>query len=339
MSKIVSITKEMIIDAAFNITKEKGFSKLSNREIAKYLNCSIRPIYYQFKDVEDLNKHLFKKVEEYFYNYLTSDIKYKDKVYLSTGINYIKFAREENNLFKLMFMSDLSVTNFIKEENQSFTEYSKIVVNKTNLDIKKANDMGVICGVTTNPSLIAKEGKVFEEVIAEIASIVDGPISGEVKATTTDAEGMIAEGREIAKIHPNMVVKIPMTVEGLKAVKVLTAEGIKTNVTLIFNANQALLAARAGATYVSPFLGRLDDISTRGVDLISEIAQIFEVAGIDTEIIAASVRNPIHVTDCALAGADIATVPYKVIEQMTHHPLTDAGIEKFQADYKAVFGE
>ena len=208
----------------------------------------------------------------------------------------------------------------------------KFFIDTANVeDIKKANDMGVICGVTTNPSLIAKEGKVFEEVIAEIASIVDGPISGEVKATTTDAEGMIAEGREIAKIHPNMVVKIPMTVEGLKAVK--------TNVTLIFNANQALLAARAGATYVSPFLGRLDDISTRGVDLISEIAQIFEVAGIDTEIIAASVRNPIHVTDCALAGADIATVPYKVIEQMTHHPLTDAGIEKFQADYKAVFGE
>ena len=182
-------------------------------------------------------------------------------------------------------------------------------------------------------------GRVFEEVIAEIASIVDGPISGEVKATTTDAEGMIAEGREIAKIHPNMVVKIPMTVEGLKAVKVLTAEGIKTNVTLIFNANQALLAARAGATYVSPFLGRLDDISTKGVDLIAEIVEMFEVAGIETEIIAASVRNPIHVTECALAGADIATVPYKVIEQMTHHPLTDQGIEKFQADYKAVFGE
>ena len=205
--------------------------------------------------------------------------------------------------------------------------------------IRKANDMGVICGVTTNPSLIAKSGRQFEDVIKEITSIVDGAISGEVKATTVDAEGMIKEGRQIASIHPNMVVKIPMTVEGLKAVKVLTAEGIKTNVTLIFNANQALLAARAGATYVSPFLGRLDDISTRGVDLISEIAQIFEVAGIDTEIIAASVRNPIHVTDCALAGADIATVPYKVIEQMTHHPLTDAGIEKFQADYKAVFGE
>ena len=199
--------------------------------------------------------------------------------------------------------------------------------------------MGVICGVTTNPSLIAKEGRVFEEVIAEIASIVDGPISGEVKATTTDAEGMIKEGREIAKIHPNMVVKIPMTVEGLKAVKVLAAEGIKTNVTLIFTANQALLAARAGAAYVSPFLGRLDDISVRGVDLISEIAEIFAVAGVDTEIIAASVRNTIHVTDCALAGADIATVPYKVIEQMTHHPLTDAGIKKFQEDYRAVFGE
>ena len=206
-------------------------------------------------------------------------------------------------------------------------------------DIRKANDMGVICGVTTNPSLIAKEGRVFEEVIAEIASIVDGPISGEVKATTTDAEGMIKEGREIAKIHPNMVVKIPMTAEGLKAVKVLSAEGVKTNVTLIFTANQALLAARAGATYVSPFLGRLDDISVRGVDLISEISEIFDVAGIETEIIAASVRNPIHITDCALAGADIATVPYKVIEQMTHHPLTDAGIKKFQEDYIAVFDE
>ena len=206
-------------------------------------------------------------------------------------------------------------------------------------DIKKANDMGVICGVTTNPSLIAKEGRDFKEVIQEIASIVDGPISGEVKATTVDAEGMIAEGREIAKIHPNMVVKIPMTVEGLKACKALSAEGIKTNVTLIFSANQALLAARAGATYVSPFLGRLDDISQRGVDLIREIADIFAMTDLDTQIIAASVRNPVHVTDCALAGADIATVPYKVIEQMVHHPLTDAGIEKFQADYRAVFGD
>ena len=207
-------------------------------------------------------------------------------------------------------------------------------------EIRKANDMGVICGVTTNPTLIAKSGRKFEDVIKEITSIVDGPISGEVKATTTDAEGMIKEGREIAAIHPNMVVKIPMTVEGLKAVKVLSSEGIKTNVTLIFSANQALLAARAGATYVSPFLGRIDDISGYGIDLVRQIADIFDVAkDIHTEIIAASIRNPIHVTDCALAGADIATVPYKVIVQMTKHPLTDAGIEKFQADYKAVFGE
>ncbi len=206
-------------------------------------------------------------------------------------------------------------------------------------DIRKANDMGVICGVTTNPSLIAKEGRAFEEVIAEIASIVDGPISGEVKATTADAEGMIREGREIAKIHPNMVVKIPMTVEGLKACKVLSAEGIKVNVTLIFTSNQALLAARAGAAFVSPFLGRLDDISQRGVDLIREISDIFAMTDLDTEIIAASVRNPVHVTDCALAGADIATVPYGVIEQMVKHPLTDAGIVRFQEDYKAVFGE
>ena len=201
-------------------------------------------------------------------------------------------------------------------------------------DIKKANDMGVICGVTTNPSLIAKEGgKSQEEVLKEI-------ISGEVKATTVDAEGMIEEGREIAKLHKNMIVKIPMTVEGLKATKVLSSEGIKCNVTLIFSANQALLAARAGAAYVSPFLGRLDDISTPGIDLIQSIADIFaNYPEIKTEIIAASVRNPIHVTDCALAGADIATVPYNVIEQMTKHPLTDQGIEKFQKDYIAVFGE
>ena len=207
-------------------------------------------------------------------------------------------------------------------------------------DIKAANDMGIICGVTTNPSLIAKEGgKSQEEILKEIASIVDGPISGEVKATTVDAEGMIAEGREIAKLHPNMVVKIPMTVEGLKATKVLASEGVKVNVTLIFSANQALLAARAGAAYVSPFLGRLDDISQPGIDLIETITAIFDNYGIDTEIIAASIRNPIHVTDCALAGADIATVPYSVIEQMTKHPLTDQGIEKFQKEYLAVFGE
>lgn len=217
----------------------------------------------------------------------------------------------------------------------------KFFIDTANVeDIKKANDTGVICGVTTNPSLIAKEGRVFEEVIAEIASIVDGPISGEVKATTEDAKSMIDEGREIAKIHPNMVVKIPMTMEGLKACKVLSREGIKTNVTLIFNANQALLAARAGATYVSPFLGRLDDISQPGIELIKTIVEIFnKYDDINTQIIAASVRSTIHVTDCALAGAHIATVPYGVISQMVKHPLTEQGIEKFQADYKKVFGE
>lgn len=216
----------------------------------------------------------------------------------------------------------------------------KFFIDTANVeDIKKANDMGVICGVTTNPSLIAKEGKNFNDVIKEITSIVDGPISGEVKATTIKAEDMIVEAREIAKIHKNMVVKIPMTVEGLKAVKVLSKEGVKTNVTLIFSANQALLAARAGATYVSPFLGRLDDISTDGLELIRTIADIFATHDIDTEIISASVRHPIHVTECALAGADIATVPYSVIEQMTKHPLTEQGIEKFKKDYEAVFGK
>lgn len=206
-------------------------------------------------------------------------------------------------------------------------------------DIKKAESLGVICGVTTNPSLIAKEGRDFFEVIKEITTIVDGPISGEVKATSETAEEMINEGREIAKIHPNMVVKIPMTLEGLKATKVLSKEGIKTNVTLIFSANQALLAARAGATYVSPFLGRLDDISESGIDLIRNIVTIFDNYKLETEIIAASVRNPIHVTQCALAGAHIATVPYGVIEQMTKHPLTTEGLIKFQKDYKEVFGE
>ncbi len=216
----------------------------------------------------------------------------------------------------------------------------KFFLDTANIEqITMANDMGVICGVTTNPSLIAKEGRDFKQVVAEIASIVDGPISGEVKATTTDAEGMITEGREIAKIHKNMVVKIPMTVEGLKACHQLAAEGIKVNMTLIFSANQALLAARAGAAFVSPFLGRLDDISVRGTDLIKEVAEIFRVHNIATEIIAASIRHPMHVTECALAGADIATVPYKVIEQMTHHPLTDQGIEKFRKDYEAVFGK
>jgi len=207
----------------------------------------------------------------------------------------------------------------------------KFFIDTANVeDIRKANDMGIICGVTTNPSLIAKEGRDFVEVIKEITSIVDGPISGEVKATTVDAEGMIAEGREIAKIHPNM---------SLKATKVLKSEGIKVNVTLIFTANQALLAARAGAAYVSPFLGRLDDISTPGIDLIRTIAEIFDIYNIETEIIAASVRNTIHITDCALAGADIATVPFNVLEQCIKHPLTDQGIAKFQKDYIAVFGK
>lgn len=217
----------------------------------------------------------------------------------------------------------------------------KFFIDTANVeDIKKANDTGVICGVTTNPSLIAKEGRVFEEVIAEIASIVDGPISGEVKATTEDAEGIIEEAREIAKIHANMVVKIPVTIEGLKACKVLSSEGIKTNLTLIFTPNQALLAARAGATYVSPFVGRLDDISQSGINLIKSISEMFsKYDDINTQIIAASVRNATHVTECALSGADIATVPYSVIEQIVKHPLTDQGIEKFKADYKKVFGQ
>ncbi|MBC1432575.1 fructose-6-phosphate aldolase [Listeria welshimeri] len=200
-------------------------------------------------------------------------------------------------------------------------------------EIKKANRMGFIAGVTTNPSLVAKEGRDFNEVIQEITSFVDGPISGEV--VSLEADEMIEEGRVIAKIHPNMVVKIPMTGEGLAAVKVLTEEGIKTNVTLVFSATQALLAARAGATYVSPFLGRLDDIGDDGLVLIRDIAEIFEIHGIPTEIISASVRHPIHVIECAKAGADIATVPYKVFEQMLKHPLTDSGIDKFLADWEA----
>ena len=201
-------------------------------------------------------------------------------------------------------------------------------------EIRDAAAMGIVAGVTTNPSLIAKSGRDFKEVIEEITSLVDGPISGEVKATTTDSADMIAEGREIAAIHPNMVVKIPMTGEGLKAIAALSKEGIKTNCTLIFSANQALLAARAGATYVSPFLGRLDDISESGIDLIEKIVAIFgQYPDIDTQIIAASIRNTTHVTECALAGADITTVPYKVLMQMLKHPLTDAGIEKFKADY------
>lgn len=216
----------------------------------------------------------------------------------------------------------------------------KFFIDTANVkEIRDAYQMGVICGVTTNPSLIAKEGRDFNQVIEEIASIVDGPISGEVKPTTLDWEGMVTEGREIARIHPNMIVKIPMTTEGLKAVKVLTSEGIRTNVTLVFSANQALLAARAGATYVSPFLGRLDDISMSGVELIKAITEIFNIHHLKTEIIAASVRNPIHVMDCALAGAHIATVPYGVIVQMAKHPLTEQGIVKFQQDYQSALSK
>jgi transaldolase len=214
----------------------------------------------------------------------------------------------------------------------------KFFIDTANVDeIRKANEMGIICGVTTNPSLIAKEGRDFKEVIKEIASIVDGTISGEVKATTTKAEDIIKEAREIAKIHKNIVVKIPITDEGLKAVNVLSKEGIKTNVTLIFNSTQALFAAKAGATYVSPFLGRLDDIATPGINLIEEISEIFDIQDIDTEIICASIRSPLHIAECARAGGDIATIPYKVIMQCIKHPLTDIGIEKFKKDYESVF--
>ena len=212
----------------------------------------------------------------------------------------------------------------------------KLFIDTANIEeIQKANDLGVICGVTTNPSLIAKEGRDFKEVIKEIAEIVDGPISGEVKATTTQAEDMVIEAREI---HKNMVVKIPMCEEGLKAVKILSQEGISTNVTLVFSATQALLAAIAGATYVSPFLGRLDDISASGIDLVADIMQIFNQYGFETEVICASIRHPIHVIECARLGADIATVPYQIIMQMIQHPLTDIGVEKFIKDYQKVFG-
>ncbi len=211
----------------------------------------------------------------------------------------------------------------------------KLFIDTANVEeIRKANDMGVICGVTTNPSLIAKEGRKFEEVVREITQIVDGPISAEV--ISLDSEGMIKEAVELAKIHKNIIIKIPMTAEGLKAVKVLSSENIKTNVTLIFSAGQALLAARAGATYVSPFVGRLDDISTDGMELISEIVDIFNYHNIKSEIIAASIRHPMHVTQAARIGCHIATVPYKVLVQMTKHPLTDRGIEQFLKDWETV---
>lgn len=211
----------------------------------------------------------------------------------------------------------------------------KLFIDTANVtDIRKANELGVICGVTTNPSLIAKEGLVFEEVIKEISSIVDGPISAEV--ITLEASKMVEEGTTLAQIHPNIVIKIPMCEEGLKATKQLTEKGIKTNVTLIFSAQQALLAARAGATYVSPFIGRLDDIGFNGMSLIEDTAEIFEIHGISTAIIAASVRHPIHVLEAAKAGAHIATIPYSVITQMIHHPLTSSGIEKFLADWQGL---
>ena len=208
----------------------------------------------------------------------------------------------------------------------------KLFIDTANVDeIREVNSWGVICGVTTNPSLIAKEGRDFKEVVKEITEIVDGPVSAEV--ISLDAEGMLEEARDLAKIHPNIVIKIPMTKEGLKAVNVLSKEGIKTNVTLIFTANQGLLAARAGATYISPFLGRLDDIGREGLDLIEELVDIIDIHGLDSEIIAASIRGGMHVQQVAKVGAHIATIPYGVFQKMLNHPLTDSGIEQFLADW------
>ncbi len=213
----------------------------------------------------------------------------------------------------------------------------KFFIDTANVDeIRKANELGVICGVTTNPSLIAKEGRDFVEVVKEITTIVDGPISAEV--ISLEANAMVAEAEELLKKlnHPNIVIKLPMCAEGLKACKMLTDKGIKTNVTLIFSAAQALLAAKAGATYVSPFVGRVDDIDWDGIQLVADIADIFAIYGIESEIIAASIRTSVHVTECAKVGADIATVPYKVIEQMIKHPLTDIGIDRFLKDWETV---
>ncbi|MCC3145715.1 fructose-6-phosphate aldolase [Halanaerobium sp. Z-7514] len=214
----------------------------------------------------------------------------------------------------------------------------KFFIDTANLEeIKKAESLGVIDGVTTNPSLVAKEGDIdFETRIKEICEIVDGPVSAEVVAL--DAEGMIAEARELAKIAENVVIKIPMTMEGLKAVKTLSKEGIDTNVTLIFSANQALLAAKAGATFASPFIGRLDDRAHDGMDLIKEIVQIYDNYDLDTEIISASIRHPMHVKNAALAGAHIATIPFNVIETLSKHPLTDIGIERFLEDWNKTQG-
>lgn len=210
--------------------------------------------------------------------------------------------------------------------------FMKFFIDTANIDdIRSANALGILAGVTTNPSLVAKEGVSFHDRLKEITNEVSGSVSAEVIAE--DAEGMIKEGKELAAIAPNITVKVPMTLEGLKAVKAFSDVKIKTNVTLIFNANQALLAARAGASYVSPFLGRLDDIGQDGMDLVATIAEIFDRHGIETEIIAASIRHPLHVTDAALNGAHIATIPYKILGQLVKHPLTDQGIEKFLADW------
>ncbi|TEB13651.1 fructose-6-phosphate aldolase [Pelotomaculum propionicicum] len=211
----------------------------------------------------------------------------------------------------------------------------KLFIDTANVEeIREAYALGVICGVTTNPSLIAREGRNFAQVVREIVSIVDGPISAE--AVSTDAPGMVSEAVELSAIHPNIVIKIPMTAEGLKATKILAGKKIRTNVTLIFSANQALLAARAGAAYVSPFVGRLDDISQDGMDLVYDIMEIFDRHQLPTQVIAASIRHPVHVTAAARAGAHIATVPYKVIMQMIKHPLTDAGVKKFLEDWETV---
>ena len=209
----------------------------------------------------------------------------------------------------------------------------KFFIDTANIEeIKKANALGMVDGVTTNPSLIAKEKRPFEELLREICELVDGPVNGE--AVSLDAEGMVEEGRKLSAFHPNIVVKIPMTTEGLKAVKILSAENIKTNVTLIFSQMQALMAAKAGASYASPFVGRLDDISQVGMDLVNDIMNIYGNYGYETEVIVASVRNPVHVLDAALMGADIATLPFKVIDQLAKHPLTDIGMEKFLADWE-----
>ena len=211
----------------------------------------------------------------------------------------------------------------------------KIFIDTANLEhIREVNSWGILDGVTTNPTLVAKEGRGFEDIIREICSIVDGDISAE--AVSMDADGMVKEARELSKMHKNVVVKIPMTAEGLKAVKVLSGEGIRTNVTLVFSSNQALLAAKAGATYVSPFVGRLDDMNHTGMDLVRDIVEIFDVHGYHTQVIAASIRHPLHVTEAALAGAHVATIPYDILKKMIRHNLTDAGIERFLKDWETV---